>query len=65
MVEYKQTRLVSLIMTATFITFVMIFGMVYATKAQLLVCFVPLICEGAILGIGVLIVFFRVPERWL
>jgi hypothetical protein len=64
MVPYSFGRKLSFWITIGWITLLVTLGMSYATKSQILVCFVPLLIEGAILGAVVLLVYFRVPERW-
>jgi len=64
LVNYKLGRVVSFWITIGWITLVVIVGMSYANKHQLVVCYAPLIIEGVILGIALVLVYFRVPERW-
>ena len=64
LVNYKSGRYISFWITTGWITLLVVIGMCYANKHQLVVCYAPLIIEGLILGIGLVLVYFRVPERW-
>lgn len=64
LVQYSFGRVISFWLTVGWITTLVVLGMIYASKKQLLVCFIPLLIEGIIVGLAVLCVYFRVPERW-
>ena len=64
MVQYKMGRVISFWLTTGYITLIFTLGMIYASKKQIVVCYIPLLIEGVILGIALTLVYFRVPERW-
>lgn len=51
-------------MTIGWVAFVLICAIIYTGKQYLYVTFLPLILEGILIGAAILLVYFRVPERW-
>ena len=64
LVQYKFGRFLSFWITTGFVSIIFCLGMYFATKKQLIVCFLPLLVEGALIASAVALVYFRAPERW-
>jgi len=64
LVHYKIGRVVSFWVAVGWLSLLVIVGFAYSNKHQITVCYMPLLVEGAMLGIGMLLVYFRAPERW-
>lgn len=64
--QYKVVpRWVSLAITAGYVVTLFVFDWVlYATKKNYKVFYVPFTIEAICLSVGVVVLFFRVPERW-
>jgi hypothetical protein len=63
--QYDLGRTVALIITISFISLVILIDLIFfSNKRQLKVFYIPLIVEEAILAIGVIVLIFKVPERW-
>jgi len=64
LVHYDKGRLIGLIITGVWVGVLFFDGLGNSTKSQMMVFFVPVILEGLFLGIGFILIYFRVPERW-
>ena len=64
LVQYDIGRLVSFWCTLAWIGLMFLVGLIICNKHQLLVFFLPMLVEGLLLGLAILLVAFRAPERW-
>ena len=64
LVNYKIGRTIGFWITVGWISLCFLLGLIFSEKKQIIVCYVPLIIEALLMTIAVLLVYFRVPERW-
>ena len=57
-------RTISLWTTAGWLAFLYIYGLCFATKNQITVFFLPMLIESVLLAGGIILVYYRVPEKW-
>ena len=58
-------RWISLVIAASYIFVILMLDLgLWATRKDHKVFYVPMVLEGVCLGIGVAILWFRIPERW-
>lgn len=65
MVQYESLKTATYWITGIFGGLIILIDLcAYATKRQAKVFYIPLVIELLVFGIGILIVVFRIPERW-
>jgi hypothetical protein len=64
LVQYDIGRVISFWCTLAWIGLMFIVGLILSNKRQLIVFFLPILVESLLLGLAILLVFFRAPERW-
>jgi hypothetical protein len=63
--QYSIPRWISLIIVSSYVVLMFILDLgIWATKKDYKVFYVPFLIEAVFLGIGVTLLFFRVPERF-
>jgi len=64
--QYMIPRWISLVIASSYIVIMLILDLaLWAQKKDHKVFYVPMTIEGVALGIGITILWFRVPERWI
>lgn len=65
LIQYPNLRLAVVIAAVSFVLLVLLMDLLFFANArQLRIFYLPLLVELLIVGLGVLALFFRVPERW-
>lgn len=65
LIQYPNLRLAVVITAVSFVLLVLLIDLLFfANKRQDMIFYLPLFVELLIVGLGVLALFFRVPERW-
>lgn len=64
LIQYPNLRLYVVIAAVTWGVLVILIDLGFANTRQLKIFYLPLLVELLIVGLGVLALFFRVPERW-